>query len=287
MISRLLKTVEQPAAKQPRPNIVRWLKHCWVEITGVVLFAVLAFVLPWSPLFDKLSSALWTSDPFALRLPPFQVSLLVMLLLATAGWHFLISAARPFSNVLVDELARFSAERMLARLGLGIAVMALFYPRPQEFMVFQSPLATAAGLRVPGWNDLQGVTILLSLAWAASSLTTRRAEAWRKSSGTNYLREVLQNALIAFTAASVAWTSFTFFNQLQAYIHAHYGVAFFNQFKTNGNSIAEMVGGIITGVFAFGALWVFRRISDRMERFLTGAGGGPASNRIVAAGGGN
>ena len=165
-------------------------------------------------------------------------------------------------------MAQFWAERHILQLGLGVALLALLYPHPGEFTAFQSTIARGAALPVAGFNETQALTLLLVLAWAVGTLTTKRAELWRKSVGGAHLQNLTHNLISLCSIAAVAWLALNFFTHIQIYGHAHWGETFFNHFQSNGNSILEMVLGIVTAMFSYGAAWMLRWLASRFENNL-------------------
>ena len=109
-----------------------------------------------------------------------------------------------------------------------------------------------------------------------SGLTAKRAELWEKKTPADRLRNLAHNFLTVCSAATVAWLAFAFFTQIQVYAHANWGARFFNYFHANGNSVLEMVLGLFTVVFSFGAAWLVHRFAVRFEKTLLGVAGTPS-----------
>ncbi|HUK86230.1 MAG TPA: hypothetical protein VLT85_01085 [Terriglobales bacterium] len=280
----LCQRVEQ-APPAPPADVVAWAKRRWLQMVALAAFLFFALLLV-RPGMESLANWIWTSLAFATRLAPFQLTLACTVLVLLLLWQYVVAPPHAFSNVATDEVAQFSAERRILQVGLGVAVMALLYPQPHEFIAFQSSLAAGLGLQPAGYNDMQALTLLLLLGWAAGTATARRAEAWRRSPKGDHLRSLVHNTISACGIAAVAWLGLAFFSQLQIYAHANWGAKAFQHFGANGNSILEMAIGALTAVVAFILAWGMRLLAARFEKnFLETAGGGrPAPPRAAAAG---
>jgi len=281
-------TLVKIAGIQPVPQAapLDWLKRRWPQLLAVIAFLFLGFFLS-MPNMGGLPAWIWTSLPLAARFAPFQLTLIATALMGVLVWKFVNSPRQPFSAAITDEAAQFSAELRILQVAIGIVLVGLLYPHPAEFMAFQSVLARAAGLQIPGFNEMQLLTLLVLLACAASAVTARRAERWRKLSGGNYLRSLARNVISLCSISLVAWLSFAFFTQAQVYFHATFGVKFFNIFRTNGNSILEMVLGLVTAVFSWVVALLVRMAEARFERNLLqteATSSGPASAKATSAG---
>lgn len=284
-VGDLLQRLSQ-AQPAPSADVVGWAKRRWLQMLAIAAFLFFALVLV-MPGMESQSIWIWTSLALATRLAPFQLTLAGTVLVLLLVWQYIVAPPKAFSNVAADEIAQFSAERRILQIGLGVAIMALLYPQPREFIAFQSDLPAALGLQPAGYNDMQALTLLLLLAWAAGAVTVRRAEAWRRSPQGDHLRSLVHNAVTACSIAAVAWLGLAFFSQLQIYAHANWGAKFFQHYGTNGNSILEMTIGVLTGVVAFVLAWGMRLVAKRFEKnFLEAAGGGTRSTppRAAAAG---
>jgi hypothetical protein len=257
----------------PQGRVLDWLKRRWTQLLGVVAFLCLG-VFFFMPDLGSFSSWVWSSLPMATRLAPFQLTLVVSILIGVLAWQFVKAPRQAFSSSITDEVARFWAERRILQAAIGVVLVALLYPHPEEFAAFESNLARAAGLQIPGFNETQKLTLLVLLAWAVSGVTARRAEIWRKTAGVNYLQSLARNFISLCGITLVAWLSITFFTEAQVYAHANWGANFFNRFQSNGNSILEMTLGLVTVVFSFGVALAARLTGARFEKRLMGADGG-------------
>lgn len=281
--SELLKKLSQ-ASPAPSTNVLEWLRRRWLALLSVAAFVIFAFVLV-TPGMSTMSQWIWTSLAMATRLVPFQLTLAGTVLVLLVLWQYIVAPPQAFSNVASDEVAQFSGERRILQTGLGIAVMALLYAQPREFIAFQSNLAAGVGLQPAGYDDMQALTMLLLLAWAAGALTVRRAEAWRVFPKGDHLRSLVHNTVSVCSIGAVAWLSFAFFTQLQLYAHANWGAKFWMRYHANGNSVLEMAIGALTAVVAFLLAWGARLVAARFEKnFLAAAGGGRVPPRAAAAG---
>lgn len=281
-VGDLLQRLRQ-APPAPAGNLAGWARRRWMQLVAVAAFLVFALVLV-MPGMESEAAWTWNSLALATRLAPFQLTLAGTLLVLLLLWQYVVAPPHAFSNVAADEMAQFSAERRILQVGLGVAVMALLYPQPHEFIAFQSSLPAALGLQPAGYNDMQALTMLLLLGWAAGAVTARRAEAWRRSPQGDHLRSLVHNTVTACSIAAVAWLGLAFFTQLQLYAHAHWGAKFFQWYDGNGNSIMEMMTGAVTGVVAFLLAWGMRLAAARFERnFLEAAGGGTGRTPPKAA----
>jgi len=272
-------------APSPQAGFVDWLKRRWVQILAVMALLCLGVFIE-MPDMNTLANWIWTSLPLATHFVPFQLTLLNTVLVGLLIWEYVKAPRQAFSQTIGDEVAQFSAERRVLQLGLGVVLVALLYPHPAEFTAFQSNLASGANLRVPGFNEDQALTLLLLLAWAVSGLTVKRSELWQKRAAGDHLRNLAHNFITVCSAAAVAWLAFAFFTQIQVYAHANWGSRFFNYFQANGNSVLEMVLGLFTIAFSFGAAWLVNVLAARFEKTLLGAARGPAPPGAAAAGAG-
>lgn len=272
------------ATIQPAPQAapLDWLKRRWPQLLAVISFLFLGFFLS-MPNMGGLPAWVWTSLPLAARFAPFQLTLVITAVMVILVWLYVRGARQPFSLAIADEVAQFSAELRILQVGIGIVLVGLLYPHPVEFMAFQSSLARAAGLQIPGFNEIQLLTLLTLLACAVSAVTARRAERWRKISGPNYLGSLARNLISFCSITIVAWLSFAFFTQAQVYAHANFGAKFFNVFHTNGNSILEMFLGLATAVFSWGVALLVRMAETRFEGDLLQADAAASAPAAKAA----
>jgi len=272
-IQRLRQSVDSSLAKlasitpAPSSSPIDWLKKCWPQVLAVAVFVCFAIFLV-MPSMNSVSNWIWTSLPFAVRFAPFQLTLLATLLVVLLMWQYVSLPWQAFSRTISDEVGQFAAEQWIVRLGVGVLLIALLYPHPGEFTAFQSNLARGANIQVPGFNEVQVLTLLLLLALSVGTLTVKRAELWHKMAGSGYLNGLAHNFITLCTLSAVSWLALVFFTQAQIFAHANFGVAFFNYFGTNGNSMLEMVLGLVTIAFGFGATWLVRLVAFRIEQKL-------------------
>jgi hypothetical protein len=263
---RIDSLLAKPATTTPaaQSSVIDWLKRRWPQLLAIAAFLCLGVFFN-MPSMAPVATWVWTSLPLATPFPPFQLTLLVTVLIVVLFWRYIQAPSRPYSQAVTDEVAQFSAEHRILQLGLGIALLALLYPHPGEFTALLSPLVRGAQLQVPGYDEAQGLTLVLVLVWAVGTLTVKRAGQWRQSHRAEFLTTLVRNLSSLCSIAAIAWIGFTFFTQIQIYAHARWGETFFNLYKTNGNSVLEMMLGAVIIVFTFGVAWLVRWLAERAE----------------------
>jgi hypothetical protein len=280
-------------------SLLGWLKSQPLQL---ILAATALWFLVLGPLsgFDTLNNWLWTSWAMSTMLPPFQDTLLQTVLVMILVWRFMIAPPPAPGGPAVDSMTRVSLEQRLLQSGLGLAVIAVLYPKVTQaqawsvsgdLISFNTPVTQALGLGASwhsSWNGPRLSTVMLLLLAAATGITLRSAGEWRMKTQTQRMQAALQHAKTVGTAFLLTWTTLVFFTQAQTVVHTQWGNTFFApHFNQNGNTVIELMLGLLAIPFVLLLRFLLGSLMKKTEEYLTQSKpSSPEPPKAAAAGAG-
>lgn len=283
------------AGSQPlTQSLMSWSRTHWLQLALVAL-AFWFFILGQQEFSRSLSTWIWTSFVVQTGFVPTGTTMLQAALMLILVWRYLIAPPAGFRGVVVDALAQSSGERRILQAGLGLVALTLLYPSatdkfPQAFQQlfsFQTPPLQALGWTVPGWNNVQLATLMLTLLAAVSGMTLRSSERWQAAAQTQRLPVAVHQMRNVMMLIFLSWLTLNLYSQAQTFAYLHWGpkmVVFLN--SPNTNTVLELLLGAATVPFAIAAAWLTNQVMKRAESSLpglmTGLISAPTSNPAPA-----
>jgi hypothetical protein len=276
-------------------SLLAWLKSQPLQL---ILAAAALWFLVLGPLsgFDSLNNWLWTSWLMSTMLPPFQDTLFQTVLVMIVVWRYMIAPPPAPGGPAIDSLTRLSLEQRLLQTGLGLAVVAVLYPKVTQaqpwsvsgdLISFKTPLTQALGLGT-SWDGIHLSTLMLLLLAAATGITLRSADEWRTKTQTQRMQAAIQHGKTVVTAFLLTWTTLVFFTQAQTLVHTQWGNSYFGpHFNQNGNTVIELMLGLLAIPFVLLLRFLLGALMKKTEEYLTQSKpSSPEPPKAAAAGAG-
>jgi hypothetical protein len=263
-------------------SFLLWLKSQRLQLifTAVALWFLVLGSLSG---FDSVNNWLWTSWPMTTMLPPFEDTLLQTVLVAIVIWRYVIAPPASGGSV-IDSSTRVSLEQRLLQTGLGLAVIAVLYPKVTQaqswsvsgdLISLNTPITLALGLGNSwhaAWTSTRLTTVMLFLLVAVTAITLRSANLWRIKTQAQRMEAVLHRAKTVGTTFLLTWTTLVFFTQAQTLVHTQWGNSFFApHFGKNGNTAIELMLGLLAIPFVILLRWFLGFLMKKAEGYLTQA----------------
>lgn len=277
-VARLDARVWEAEAAYAAPYQTIWpmARRQWLLlIEEAAPWAALLFLVGILPRLRKDTAGFWDVPLFRVELLSLPLTILNAFLVVVIVWRFLAAAGRPATDD-PDDTARFTGETAILRVALVLLVLTVLAVDYTKLYPFPTVIGNARQERLPLYNGVQLITLLLLLVTAATGLTRDRSVRWRAAPVTERRAVGLHNALIVASLLIITFVNRAVYLPGLREIHQRWGSQYFNfgkhlnRFGLDGNSAAALTAALLTAVVGVALLFVVRWLVRRIEEFLVG-----------------